>query len=306
MFEALAAVVDHLIAGVNESLSLDHMKLLATEAQMLLAMKSTHRSIRHLVGLGEAQADLSVDALALTRIQLERCFLALLLADNPKRWHIRYRKNAWKAYAQKFFRDQRILGGFQPFDEYFSPSGQGIGMLRDFAREMNVWEDEFQTLRADVLEDQPDPRWSRRRVPDMPHPARIPAELHDPVRQELAGLLYPYYSNLSSFSHGGLVCVMTAAILRPDFTPADQAEFDRRTFWARSVLETVLPGSYVAVLLVAAMFAQPFLTDGNDALRKKLSDAWCPHHRDGSALGVAVWDAWVGSALADAKPGEAE
>jgi hypothetical protein len=304
MFDAVGAVVDQLTAHINESLSLDQMKLLMTKAYMLLAMKSTHQSIRHVLGLGREQADLSVDTLALTRVQLERCFLALLLEDNPKRWHARYRKNAWKAFAQKFFRDQRILGQFQPFDEYFGPNGKGIGMLRDFAREMNVWEDELQTLRTEVLGDEPDPRWSRRRIADMPHPARTPAELADPTRQELARLLYPYHSNLSSFSHGGLVGVMTAALLRPDFAPAGGADFDRETFWTRSVLETVLPSSYAAVLLVATLFAEPFCRDGQNApLRKGLFDAWCPYHRDGSALGVALWDAWVGKVLQGQAPG---
>lgn len=298
MFTAVAAVVEHLTGDIDESLSLDHMKLLMTKAHLLLAMKSTHRSIRHLVGLGQDQADLTVDTLALTRIQLERCFLALLLEDNPKRWHVRYRKNAWKAFAQKFFRDQRILGKFKPFGEYFGPSGKGVGMLRDFAREMNVWEDEFQTLRTEVLDDEPDPRWSRRQIVDMPHPAHTPAELKDPARQELARLLYPYYSNLSSFSHGGLAGVMTAALLRPDFAPAGKAQFDKQRFWARNVLETVLPGSYVAVLLVATLFAEPFLAgDEGKKLRTGLTGAWCPYHRDGSALGVALWDAWAGKVL---------
>jgi len=304
MFDALGALVDQLTAHVNESLSLDHMRLLMTKAQMLLAMKSTHQSIRHLLGLSRQQADLTVDTLALTRVQLERCFLALLLEDNPKRWHVRYRKNAWKAFAQKFFRDQRILGGFPPYDEYFGPSGKGVGMLRDFAREMNVWEDELQTLRAEVQGEQPDPRWSRRKIAEMPHPARTPAELADPTRQELARLLYPYHSNLSSFSHGGLVGVMTAALLRPGFTPGGEAGFDRKTFWTRSVLETVLPNSYVAVLFVATLFAEPFLPDDPDSpLRKALLDAWCPYHRDGSALGVALWDAWVGKVLQGGPPG---
>ena len=296
LFDAAGAVAARLTAEIDASLSLDHMKLLMTEAQMVLAMKSTHQSIRMLAGLGEDQADCTVDALALTRVQLERCFLMLLMADNPKRWHVRFRKNAWRAFAQKFFRDQRIVGRFEPFGEYFGPSGSGVGMLRAFAREMNVWEDELQTLRTDVLGGDVDPRWDRRQIRDMPSPAQTIGKLSDETWRELGRLIYPHYDNLSHYSHGGLVGVMSAAILRPGFDAGQGGELDKAAFWRRHVGEMSLPYSYVAVLFVATLAARKYLPDQAD-LAAKLAEAWCPYHSDGSPLGVAVWDAWVARAL---------
>ena len=296
LFDAVDAVATRLAAQIDSSLSLEQMKLLMTESQLVLATKSTHQSIRTLVGLGEDHADCGVDALALTRVQLERCFLMLLMADDAKRWHVRFRKNAWRAFAQKFFRDQRIVGGFEPFGEYFGPSGSGIGMLRAFAREMNVWEDEFQTLRTDVLGDEVDPRWERRQIRDMPSASQTLGKLNDATWRELGRLIYPHYDNLSHYSHGGLVGVMSAAILRPGFDVTPDAEFDKTMFWQRHVAEMSLPYSYVGVLFVTTLAARAYLGDGGD-LAAKLSQAWYPYHSDGSPLGVALWDTWVAGAL---------
>ncbi|GAG50144.1 unnamed protein product, partial [marine sediment metagenome] len=87
VFAAVEAVGGGLSQRVGRSLSMSELHLLTTEVHLLRAMRSTHRSIRDLMARREADLDLTVDALPLTRVQLERCFLALLLADNPARWH---------------------------------------------------------------------------------------------------------------------------------------------------------------------------------------------------------------------------
>ena len=297
-FAAVDAVVARIAGAVEQSTSLDDLRRLGTQWQMLLAMKGTHRSIRRLVGGDEME--LSLDALPLTRVQLERCFLALLLADNPARWHGRYRKNAWKAFAEKFFRDQRTLGHFEPYGEYFGPSGEGVRLLRQFAHEMDVSEDEFQTLRVQVTGDEPDPRFRQWFIADMPTPGRCLQELTGATHKRLALLLYPCYDNLSHFSHGGLVGIMQAAILRSGSgAGGDQDDRDgearRRRFWASNVLEQTLPLSYVSLLLVATLLARPHLDD--EELREALLAAWRPYHSDGSPLGVALWDAWASDVL---------
>lgn len=307
MIGAVGAVADRLTRQVDASLNLDEMKGLMTRVHLLRAMLATHQSIRRLTGPGQDQSDLAVDALALTHLQLERCFIALLLVDNPKRWHVRYRKNAWKVFATKFFRDQKTVGHLDGYAEHFSPSGTGVTMLREFAREMNVWEDEFQTLRIAVSGDQPDPRWSRREIPPMPSPSMVPQALADQTRRRLAEVLYPYCSNLLSFVRGGLMGAMTGAILRGETPPGETQAPDHPTAadtWMRNVIETSLPNSYVAALLTATLFACPL--DAGDPLRSVLHDAWCPYHSDGSPLGVALWDTWVGDALAESAGGTSD
>ncbi len=303
VFAAIEAVAERLGGALEASTSLAQMRRLLTQAHLLLAMKSTHRSIRHLVGLSDRDLDLSVDALPLTRIQLERCFLALLIADNPVRWHTRYRKNAFKAYAEKFFRDQRTVGHIEPFAAHFAPDGAGIRLIREFAHEMDVSEDELQTLRRQTLQDREvDPRWREWFIADMPTPGRTLAELSGEAHRRLAEIIYPYYDSLSHFSHGGLIGVMAAAILRPH-RPAGEgrAPADRRPFWTTEVLATALPLSYVAMLLVATLFARDA---GDEAVRPPLLGAWRPYVSDGSLLGIAVWDGWAAEALG-AAPGPA-
>jgi len=304
-FEAVGCVASRLAGQIEQATSLRLIRLLHTQANMLLAMKSTHRSIRRLVSGEKELAELSVDALSLARVQLERGFLAMLLIDS-QRWHVRYRKNAWKAFARKYFRDQRSLGHFEPYKDYFGSSGPGITILRQFAHEMDVGEDEIQTLRAHVLGDKPDPRWDQWFIADMPTPGRTVQELTDPQRKALAEVLHPYYDNLSHFTHGGLVGVMTAAILRGE-TAGAQGDATAGSFWQTHIVESTLPVSYAAMLLVATLFAVE-LKD-NAKLIETLIGAWRPYHSDGSPLGIAIWDSWAARALgvepgSDAEDGE--
>ncbi len=299
MYPAVETVLTAMRFEIEKKNSLEELHLMMTRTHLLLAMCSTHRSIRKLVtGSEEDEWELSVDALPLTRVQLERCFLCLLLADNPVRWHKRYCKNAWKAFAEKFFRDRAALGSFPQFQDYFGSSGTGIQALRAFARQMYVWEDELQTFRAELLGEEMDARWEKRYIADMPTPGRAVGLLRDPARKKLASLLYPYYDTLSHFSHGGLVGAMEAAILRPDATAAGE-NFDRRAFWTSSVLEMTLPPSYVAILAAATLFSTD-LPEADD-VRHVLAAAWQPYHSDGSALGVAVWDSYAADALGAAQ-----
>ncbi len=258
-------------------------------------MKSTHRSIGQLV---MAETDLAVDALPLTRMQLERCFLALLIEDQPGRWYKRYRKNAWKAFAEKFFRDQQCIGHLEPYKEYFSPNGSGIGTLRAFSREMDVWEDELQTVRVLIRGEQMDPRWDKRFIADMPTPGKALHVLEVETYRQLARMLYPWYDNLSHFSHGGLAGVMEAAILRSDpVCDASQPQLSRDEFFRSSVMEQTLPPSYVAMLFVATLFceSQPLEQD----VRAILAEAWQPYHADGSPMGIALWDRWARQVLTE-------
>lgn len=288
---AVAGAAKLLLSVLDRSRSLPQVHLLMTKVHLLQAMETTHGSIRRLVWDEAEELALSLDSLPLARMQLERCFLALLIEDNPKRWHRRYQKNAWKAVAKKFFRDQRSVGRLPAYREHFGPNSPGISMLRSFARQMNVWEDELQTLRAQILGEEMDPRWPKRYIADMPTPMRAIGFLEDPLRKALAIILYPYYDSLSHASHSGLAGVMSGAILRGDAARDDD---DRRRFWHRTVLETALPFSYVAILFTATLFACPHLTD---EVRGALRQAWSPYHSDGSALGIALWDTWAGEAL---------
>jgi hypothetical protein len=167
---------------------------------------------------------------------------------------------------------------------------------------MDVSEDEIQTLRAQVLrEPEDDPRWKQWFIADMPTPGRTLAELKRPAHKKLAALLYPYYDSLSHFSHGGLVGVMAAAILRRDLLGDTLSPEDRRGFWYSGVLATALPLSYVAMLFVATLAASPYLAE--TPLREALLRAWRPYHSDGSPLGVAVWDTWAAELLGEAREG---
>lgn len=286
VFAAVEEVALGLLGQLEGLSSLKQIRLLTTKAHLLRAMRGTHRSIRKLVTMEDEE--LSLDALSLLRGQLERCFLALLLADNPNRWHVRYRKNAWKAFAAKYFRDKKALGEFEPYAQYFGIDGAGVKMLREFAHEMDVSEDEFQTLRSHVTCEPLDPRWKNWIIADMPAVGKIVQELDEPNRKQLAALLHPYYDNLSHFTHGGMVGVMAGAILRGEVAHTT----DKKQFWYSSIIETVLPQSYVAMLLVATLMSED-CGPQTQQIKAKLAEIWQPFHSDGSPLGIAAWDLYA-------------
>ncbi len=293
-FPAVLSVAERLRREIENRTSLDEIRLLNTRADLVMALSDTHRSIRRLVSSQDAGRELAVDALPLVRVQMERCFLALLLEDNPKRWHTRYRKNAWRAFAEKFFRDRKLLGDLDGYREYFAPDAPAVRVLREFAREMSVAEDELQTLRIQATGDESDPRWEKRFIANMPTPGRSIDLLEDPCRKKIAALLYPYYDNLSHFSHSGLIGIAEAAILRDRSNPVTGEHRER--YFRSNVLENTLPVSYVCSMLVATLLACSLDGDTDD-LRKKILNAWVPYHCDGSPLGVALWDEWASTAL---------
>ena len=294
-FRAVDIVADALRDSVGRIHSLEKLRLAATKAHVLEAMKSTHKSMGHLIAQHGSADDLSVDGLLLARLQLERCFLGVLLEDNPRRWFKRYQKNAWKALAEKFFRDQRTVGHLDGFSGHFGSSGTGVSQLRKFAREMDVNEDEIQTVRIQVLDEPPDPRYTQWFIPDMPTPGKALSQIKDPAWKDLAEVLYPYYDNLSHFSHSGMMGVLAAAILRPDTPGTEHIGVDREGFWQSNVMGIALPASYVSMLLTATMFALSLPAD--ETFRAVIAQTWQPYHSDGSPMGIAVWDNWARDAL---------
>lgn len=130
----------------------------------------------------------------------------------------------------------------------------------------------------------------------MPTPGKAWRLLEDPARKALGELLYPFYDSLSHFTHGGLMGVMQAALLRREDDESEQDRAVREKFWYSSIIEANLPASYISQLTVATLFAQPIL---DAALRERLVGAWRPYHCDGSPLGVAVWDCWAAEALGE-------
>ncbi len=90
-----------------------------------------------------------------------------------------------------------------------------------------------------------------------------------------------------------LAGVLGSAVLRvPDGV---NAAVDREQFWASAVLETALPMSYVALVLVATLVSRDMLDQ--PAIRHALIEAWQPYLCDGIPLGIALWDTWARDVL---------
>ena len=62
-FAALDAVTAALTTQIDQAQSIDTVRLFGTQTHLLNAIRSTHRSIRHLVVRDDADQDLAVDAL---------------------------------------------------------------------------------------------------------------------------------------------------------------------------------------------------------------------------------------------------
>jgi hypothetical protein len=75
-------------------------------ADLLLAFRITHRSIRLLVGQYEKEMEISSDALSLAREQIEKIFVSALIIDDPVKWVQAYMKDGWKKKYEEFLLDR--------------------------------------------------------------------------------------------------------------------------------------------------------------------------------------------------------
>jgi len=263
-----------------------HLRM--TKGHLLRSMKLTHRSMVVLVTKGKQEH--SGDLLPLTRLQVERLFVCMLLTEDPDKYLPRFRKAAWKAHATSFYRDQAELGHLNHCKEYYATQEAEIA---EFGRMMDADDDEIATLAAQLKGQQLGSGFSWKEIPVLPNLASVEDVVSDPGLKAVARRFYLAYNELCHYSHGGFLGVMIGGLLGGKIKSVDASGAD--VFFERQVVERTFPCSYVCMMTAATLFGLDYLDDPD--LVATVIAGWSPHLCDAMTLGIVVWDAWAKQAL---------
>lgn len=280
-FIAIERVAAKLLDGCDS-----HLRM--TKGHLLRSLMLTHRSMVTLVTRGEREH--MGDLLPLTRLQVERVLMCMLLTEDPDKYLPRFRKTAWKAAIAGHWRMLAEIGHLDSAKEFEKKLNTEI---YDFAKEFAVTIDEVETLRSELHGTPLDPKYSETPIKCMPNPGSVEDIVSDPGLKHVAKRLYFVFNSLSHFTHGGLLGVMIGGLLGGRIKGVDQSKAE--TFFEKQVVDPTFPCSYVAMMTAATLFGLPYKNDAE--LAAALIKGWSPHLNDATTLGVVVWDSWAKDAL---------
>lgn len=263
-----------------------------TAAYVLKAMKGTHLSMRSILKM-EVEKNLggSPDLFHLARLQIERALALMLIKHEPLKYASVYDKNAWKAHAIRFFRYQFELSLIPSIPGHYD--AQHEKGLREFASQLGVSNDEYETTRAQILGGTIPSGVKPCEIPELPKPSQVKSCLSSASYASVAGRLYGEYYWLCHYSHGGLDGVMRASQFRGELKGVKRPT--ENDFHFQDLIQSTLFTSYVAMLVCATIFAMKYMNDSD--VVAVLTEAWSPNIADGHYLGVWVWDNWAKNAL---------
>ncbi len=280
-YAAIERVANKLLDGCDS-----HLRM--TKGHLLRSLKLTHQSMVTLVTQGKQEH--MGDLLPLTRLQVERVLMCMLLAEAPDKYLPRFRKAAWKAAITGHWRMLAEIGHLNSAKEFKKKLDAEI---YDYAKAFDVTPNEVETLRSELHGTPLDHEYTSTAIPDMPNTASVEDIVRDPALKQVAQRFYLTFNDLCNYSHGGFLGVMIGGLLGGHIKSVDQSKAD--TFFEKQIVDPSFPCSYVCMMIAATLFGLPY-TDDPD-LAAALISGWSPHLCDATALGVVAWDAWAKNAL---------
>ncbi len=280
-YVAIERVVAKLLDGCDS-----HLRM--TKGHLLRSLKLTHQSMVTLVTRGKQEH--MGDLLPLTRMQVERVLMCMLLVEDPGKYLPRFRKAAWKATIT---RDWRMLAEVGYLDSVQEFKKNLDGQIYDYAKDFDVTPDEVETLRSELHGTPLDAKYMKTTIPEMPNAGNVEDIVKDSALRQVAQRLYVTFNDLCNYSHGGFLGVMIGGLLGGHIKSVDQSKAD--TFFEKKVVDPTFPCSYVCMMTAATLFGLPYKRDPE--VVAALINGWSPHLCEATALGIVVWDAWAREAL---------
>lgn len=280
-FAAIERVAGKLLSGCDS-----HLRM--TKGHLLRSLKLTHQSMVTLVSRGK-QEHLG-DLLPLTRVQVERVLMCMLLAEDPGKYLPRFRKAAWKSTITGHWRMLAEIGHLKSAKKFKKKLDAEI---YGYAKDFDVTPDEVETLRSQLHDTPLDSKFTKTAIPDMPNAASVAGVVKDAALKLVAQRLYLTFNDLCNYSHGGFLGVMIGGLLGGRIKGVDQSKAD--VFFEKQVVDPSFPCSYVCMMTAATLFGLPYKDDPE--LVAALINGWSPHLCDATVLGIVVWDSWAKDAL---------
>lgn len=283
----VAAVTDTLKqpVGMYTQLRTAHM------TWMFEAMRFTHETIRGLLKTG-ATTPTCVDALALSRLQLEALYSVCLMVQDPMFVDI-YVKSFWKDNYVRFLLVREECKGLARFNDYLNHTGpMFLEMLRQSA---GVTDEEKATVEFHELGVPLRAGMSEKPITPFPTPMRVTKLVKDPGRKRMLSRLYPEYKRLCSFAHGS----PQAWMFKNAFWDRSRyrqhiSEAQRESVFEKEVLDPALLHSSLSVVQATCEVAT--LYPGDVELKRTVIDSWNTL-TEMNLLGRTIWEIRAAAAL---------
>jgi hypothetical protein len=262
-----------------------HSELQAAHISWIFdSMRFTHVTIRNLLTQGP-KTPACVDALALTRLQLETLYSVCLICQASD-FADDYVKNFWKDNYIRFLLVREEHKKLPRFDGYINGEGQTV--LAQLQQASGVTDEERATVEFEELGTALPPGMTLTRIRRFPQPSGVIERITDPDRKRMLMRLYPEYRRLCAFAHG-----------------SPQSSMFKTAFWERSPLQGVIPESsrqnvfekevgepaifYSALAVVQSVCELATMYPSDIELKRAVIEAW-NLLSDSHLLGRIIWE----------------
>jgi len=254
------------------------------------SMRFTHVTIRNLIAEGP-KTPACVDAMALTRLQIETLYSVCLITQDPTA-AADYVKNFWKDNYVRFLLVREENKNLPRFDSYIN--SQGYAVLAQLQYASGVTDDEKATVEYEELGSPLPASTKLMKIRRFPQPMGVIEVVVHPDRKKMLMRLYPEYRRLCAFAHGSA-----------------QSSMFKTAFWERSPLQRLIPESSRQNVfekeLVDAIFYSSFSVIQSTCelatiypldieLRRTVIEAW-NILLDSHLLGRVIWEIRAKSSL---------
>jgi hypothetical protein len=255
------------------------------------SMRFTHVTIRNLLTQG-SKTPACVDALALTRLQLETLYSVCLICQAPS-FADDYVKNFWKDNYVRFLLVREEHKDLPRFDNYVNREGQTV--LAQLQQASGITDEEKATIEFEELGTTLPHGMNLAKIRRFPQPGGVIDKIADPNRKRMLMRLYPEYRRLCAFAHGSA-----------------QSSMFKTAFWERSPLQRVVPESsrqnvfekelgepaifYSALAVVQSACELATMYPSDVELMRTVIEAW-NLLSDSHLLGRIIWEIRAKAAL---------
>jgi hypothetical protein len=255
------------------------------------SMRFTHVTIRNLLTQGP-RTPACVDALALTRLQLETLYSVCLICQAPN-FADDYVKNFWKDNYVRFLLVREEHKNLPRFDSYINRDGQMV--LAQLQQASGVTDEERATVELEELGTSLPSGMKLAKIRRFPQPSGVISGIADPDRKRMLMRLYPEYRRLCAFAHG-----------------SPQSTMFKTAFWERSPLQRVIPESsrqnvfekevgepaifYSSFAVVQSVCELATMYPSDIELKRTVIEAW-NLLSDSHLLGRIIWEIRAKAAL---------
>jgi hypothetical protein len=255
------------------------------------SMRFTHVTIRNLLTQGP-RTPACVDALALTRLQLETLYSTCLITQDSS-FADDYVKNFWKDNYVRFLLVREEHKTLPRFDSYINSDGQTV--LAQLQHASGVTDEEKATIEFEELGTPLPLGMKLVNIRRFPQPWGVITKIADPDRKRMLMRLYPEYRRLCAFAHGSPQSSMFKTAFW-ERSPVQRVtpESSRQNVFEKEVVEPAIFYSLLSVVQSACELAVIYPTDVE--LRRTVIEAW-NLLVDSHLLGRIIWEIRTKAAL---------